>query len=92
MFSLVGAGALIYWGANTFDEGNRFPERPAVSVSELMAERRAMEKKAILDKQKSTKALVDRMYRRQLKDPDCTMDFLILSGGGENGAFGASLL
>ena len=92
MFSLVGAGALIYWGANTFDEGNRFPERPAVSVSELMAERRAMEKKAILDKQKSTKALVDRMYRRQLKDPDCTMDFLILSGGGENGAFGAGVL
>ncbi|MEE3325831.1 MAG: patatin-like phospholipase family protein [Myxococcota bacterium] len=39
-----------------------------------------------------TRKLVDRMYQRQLQDPDATMNFLILSGGGENGAFGAGFL
>lgn len=92
MLSLIGSGALIYLGVNTFDREGRFPERPLRSVSELMAKRSSMEKKAVLDKEKVTKALVERMYQRQLKDPDCTMDFLILSGGGENGAFGAGVL
>ena len=40
----------------------------------------------------STRKFVDRMYHRQLEDPDATMDFLILSGGGQNGAFGAGFL
>ena len=33
-----------------------------------------------------------RLYQRQQQDPDCTMNFLVLSGGGEQGAFGAGFL
>ena len=32
------------------------------------------------------------MHARQQQDPEATMDFLVLSGGGANGAFGAGFL
>ena len=43
-------------------------------------------------KRKENEALVDRMYQRYLRDPDSKMNFLVLSGGGQHGAFGSGFL
>lgn len=84
--------AILYWSANSIQADGRLPARKSLSESELKAARKATFVEALKDKRTATQELVDRMYRRQLQDPDATMNFLILSGGGENGAFGAGFL
>ncbi|MDG1959057.1 MAG: patatin-like phospholipase family protein [Candidatus Binatia bacterium] len=90
--SVLALVALIYMAAITFNTDGRLPPRQILAESELKTEREATLTRAREHKRKSTKALVERMHQRQLKDPDATMDFLVLSGGGENGAFGAGFL
>ena len=90
--SVFAGGWLLYSGANAIESGGRLPERKILSASELKAGRLATFEADLKNKRRGTKNLVARMYERQLQDPDATMDFLILSGGGENGAFGAGFL
>ena len=92
MLSLLALAALVYLGATTFDTSGQLPPRATISESELKAKRKATLQRASKHKRKATEALVDRMHQRQLEDPDATMDFLVLSGGGQNGAFGAGFL
>ncbi|MCP4837413.1 MAG: hypothetical protein GY895_21920, partial [Phycisphaera sp.] len=68
------------------------PPRPAVSKAELDQRRQAILDGLVTTKDRNTLALVERMHARQQEDPEATMDFLILSGGGANGAFGAGFL
>ena len=90
--SVFATGWLVYSGANAIESGGRLPKRKVLSASELKAARIATFEADLKNKRRNTEKLVARMYERQLKDPDATMDFLILSGGGENGAFGAGFL
>lgn len=90
--SVFVGSALLYWGANEIQSEGRLPARKSLAESTLEAERQATFAAALKNKRKATENLVERMYQRQLKDPEATMDFLILSGGGENGAFGAGFL
>lgn len=92
MVSLVSMVALIYVGLTRFDPTSRLPSRPMLSQSDQKERRDDTLRFQRKEKREATEALVGRMYQRQLEDPDATMDFLVLSGGGENGAFGAGFL
>lgn len=92
VFSFLGLAALLYLGAVTLDKKGQLPPRQSLPESELKARRAATFARGLENKRKHTDALVERMYQRQQKDPDATMDFLVLSGGGENGAFGAGFM
>lgn len=62
--------------------------RPPSSVPALLDEARVagQRDRAVRD------SIVDRLVRRAAKRPDRTLDVLMLSGGGQNGAFGAGFL
>ena len=79
-------------GAVTFNSENRLAKRTIIPQSELTQRR----KEEIIElqerKRRMTEKLVDRMYARYLDNPNSTMDFLVISGGGENGAFGGDFL
>jgi hypothetical protein len=92
LLTLPGLLGLFYWSAGILGTEGQLPARRPLTESVLQSKRIATLAAAREHQNKSTNALVDRMYQRQLLDPDCTMDFLILSGGGENGAFGAGFM
>jgi len=81
-----------YFGIRIFDTSGRMPPRPAKSAIELAAKSAEEIKQAAQDNRSDEKRLVDTMYARQQIDPDCTMDFLLISGGGDKGAFGTGFL
>jgi len=62
--------------------------RPAATVQSLLAEapRHAQQDRATRD------SIVERLVRRVVRRGDRTLDVLLLSGGGQNGAFGAGFL
>ena len=67
------------------------PERQARNQDELFAERRAQD----AARGEASKRLVAQMLARaeaKARSPQATMDFLIVSGGGDWGAFGAGVL
>ena len=67
------------------------PERQARNPDELFAERRAQD----AARGEASKRLVAQMLARaeaKARSPQATMDFLIVSGGGDWGAFGAGVL
>ena len=68
------------------------PPRMPKSAIELAAKSAEEIKQAAQDNRSDEKRLVDTMYARQQIDPDCTMDFLLISGGGDKGAFGTGFL
>ena len=68
------------------------PPRASVPAETLSERREDTLASWVEDKDAHTKALVARMHQRQQADPDATMDFLVLSGGGANGAFGSGFL
>jgi hypothetical protein len=68
------------------------PLRAPKSAIELAAKSAEEIKQAAEDNRSDEKRLVDAMYARQQIDPDCTMDFLLISGGGDKGAFGTGFL
>jgi hypothetical protein len=81
-----------YFGIRKFDTGARLPERPAKTEAEL-AVRLAADIKAAEDENRADIAHhVQTLYARQQRDPNATLDFLLLSGGGDRGAFGAGFL
>ena len=81
-----------YFGIRIFDTSGRMPLRPPKSAIELAAKSAEEIKQAAQDNRSDEKRLVDTMYARQQIDPDCTMDFLLISGGGDKGAFGTGFL
>src|SRR5205814_9879455 len=81
-----------YVGIRKFDTGGRLPERQARTDAELAA-RFAADMKAADDENRADIAhQVQALYARQQRDPHATLDFLLLSGGGDRGAFGAGFL
>lgn len=81
-----------YFGIRNFDTGGRLPKRQAKSEAELAA-RFAADMKDAADENRSDIAHhVQSLYARQQSDPNATLDFLLLSGGGDRGAFGAGFL
>ncbi len=82
----------LYLIAPMFQVNEGIEERAKVPVATLKEDITSSFKKATDAKNAATRALVERMYARQQEDPNVTMDFLVLSGGGANGAFGAGFL
>ena len=91
-FSFAAILVVVYTLAPVIQESSIMPPRPAVPKAELDRRRQAILDRLITTKDRHTLALVERMHARQQQDPEATMDFLILSGGGANGAFGAGFL
>lgn len=90
--SVVVFAVLAYVGAGAFNSDNRLAKRNNIAQAELI-QRRKQEMAELLErKRRSSEHLVDRMYSRYLDNPNATMDFLVISGGGENGAFGSGFL
>lgn len=68
------------------------PTRQPKSAIELAAKSAEEIKQAAQDNRSDEKRLVDTMYARQQIDPNCTIDFLLISGGGgedQRDSFGA---
>lgn len=81
-----------YFGIRKFVTSGRMPPRQLKLVSELAAKSADETKQSDQDNIYDIKRLVETMYARQQIDPQCTMDFLLLSGGGDRGAFGTGFL
>ncbi|MCC6930182.1 MAG: patatin-like phospholipase family protein [Gemmatimonadaceae bacterium] len=62
--------------------------RPAATVASLEADARALRQV----EEATTDSIVERLARRALARGDRTVDVLLLSGGGQNGAYGAGFL
>ena len=91
-FSLAGLLVVLYLLLPVIQGSNIRPPRTAVPAAELDTQKKDALASSETKKDAHTKALVERMFARQQQDPEATMDFLILSGGGANGAFGAGFL
>ncbi|WP_071840234.1 patatin-like phospholipase family protein [Synechococcus sp. KORDI-52] len=84
--------ALVFFGVVDFNPENRLAKRVNIPRDEL-TQRRKQEMVEFLErKRRWTEKLVDRMHDRYLENPNSTMDFLVISGGGEHGAFGTGFL
>ena len=68
------------------------PPRTPVPTAELAKRQQDTIRARAAGKTTQTRDFVARMHARQQQDPGATMDFLVLSGGGANGAFGAGFL
>jgi Patatin-like phospholipase len=84
--------AVAYLGIRRFEASGRLPERPTRPDAELAARLAADVKNAAEDNRSDIEHHVRTLYARQQHDPDATLDFLLLSGGGDRGAFGAGFL
>ncbi len=84
--------ALVYFGVVTFNPENRLAKRDNIPKAELIQRRKQEIAEVLERKRRLTEKLVDRMYNRYLDNPNSTLDFLVISGGGENGAFGSGFL
>ena len=84
--------ALVFFGVVTFNPENRLAKRDNIPKAELIQRRKQEIAEVLERKRRLTEKLVDRMYNRYLDNPNSTMDFLVISGGGENGAFGSGFL
>lgn len=81
-----------YFGIRKFDTGGRLPKRQPKTEAELAA-RYAADMKDAAEKNRADIAhLIQTLYARQQRDPNATLDFLLLSGGGDRAAFGAGFL
>jgi hypothetical protein len=81
-----------YIGVRMSNAGDRMPERQAKTESELAAMFAADTKTAADENRRDIAHHVEALYARQQRDPNTTLDFLLLSGGGDRGAFGAGFL
>src|SRR6266403_376179 len=81
-----------YFGIRKFDTGGRLPERQARTEAELAARFAADMKDAADENRADIAHQVQALYARQQRDPNATLDFLLLSGGGDRSAFGAGFL
>ena len=81
-----------YFGIRMFDTSGRMLPRQPKSSIELAAKSAEEIRQVAQETRFDEKRLIDSMYARQQIDPDCTMDFLLISGGGDKGAFGTGFL
>ena len=75
-----------YFISPIFQGNEGIEKRVKIPVSTLEKDITSSFTKATDAKNAATRALVERMFARQQEDPRVTMDFLVLSGGGANGA------
>jgi hypothetical protein len=75
-----------------FDVSGRMPEREAKTQSELAAQFAEDMKNVAEANRRDSEHIVQALYARQQHDPNTTLDFLLLSGGGDHGAFGTGFL
>ncbi|HEX4697280.1 MAG TPA: patatin-like phospholipase family protein [Candidatus Udaeobacter sp.] len=91
-FSVILLLVVAYFGIRKFDTGGRLPEREAKTDAEL-ATRFATDMRDAADENRADMAhQVQSLYARQQHDPNATLDFLLLSGGGDRVSFGAGFL
>lgn len=74
------------------DSSGRLPERSATSDAELSASLDAELARSAEENRSDIAHHVRTLHERQQRDPNATLDFLLLSGGGDRGAFGAGFL
>ena len=91
MASIVIGGLLLYRFAITHS-GNQQSKIKQLTQAELFQLRNEEIQLSLERKREKTELLVTRMHRRYLIDNDSTMNFLVISKGGEHGAFGTGFL
>ncbi len=91
-FSIILLLVVAYFGIRTFNASGQLPERQAKTEAELAARFAADMKQAADENRSDIEHHVRTLYARQQRDPNATLDFLLLSGGGDRGAFGAGFL
>ena len=82
----------IYFVIRMTNSTGILPERPVKSETALLAEMDATLKAAADENRMEIEMQVQTLYERQQHEPNCTLDLLIISGGGDNGAFGTGFL
>ena len=82
----------IYFVIRTTNSTGISPERPVKSETALLAEMDETLKAAADKNRIEIETQVQTLYERQQHEPNCTLDLLIISGGGDNGAFGTGFL
>jgi hypothetical protein len=83
---------IAYFGIRMTNTSGQLPERQAKTEAELAARFAADMKQAADDNRTDIEGHVRTLYARQQRDPNATLDFLLLSGGGDRGAFGTGFL
>ena len=91
-FAVIVLLVAAYFAIRMFNTSGRMPTRQPKSAIDLAAKSAEEIKQTAQENLSDIKRLVDTMYTRQQIDPHCTMDFLLLSGGGDRGAFGTGFL
>jgi predicted acylesterase/phospholipase RssA len=83
---------IAYFGIRMTNTSGQPPERQAKTEAELAARLAAVMKQAADENRTDIEQHVRTLYARQQRDPNATLDFLLLSGGGDRGAFGTGFL
>jgi len=83
---------IAYFGIRMAYTSGQLPERQAKTEAELAARFAADMKQAADENRTDIERHVRTLYARQQRDPNATLDFLLLSGGGDRGAFGTGFL
>src|SRR6476620_7631027 len=83
---------IAYFGIRMAYTSGQLPERQAKTEAELAARFAADMKQAADENRTDIEGHVRTLYARQQRDPNATLDFLLLSGGGDRGAFGTGFL
>jgi hypothetical protein len=84
--------SIAYWIARWYDAGVRMPARNVQTNQELLQERADHQKEALQRNMADRERLVESIHAIQQNNPNYTVDFLILSGGGDCGAFATGFL
>ena len=91
-FAVIVLLVAAYFAIRMFNTSGRMPTRQPKSAIDLAVHSAEEIKQTAQENLSDIKRLVDTMYARQQIDPNCTIDFLLISGGGNAGAFGTGFL
>jgi hypothetical protein len=92
VFSTILLLVIAYFGIRMAYTSGQLPERQVKTEAELAARFAADMKQAADENRTDIEGDVRTLYARQQHDPNATLDFLLLSGGGDRGAFGTGFL
>ena len=81
-----------YWIIREYGTGERLPQRKSQINIELLQERADHQNEALQRNLADRERLIESVHAIQQTNPNYTVDFLILSGGGDCGAFGTGFL
>ena len=81
-----------YWIIREYGTGERLPQRKSQINIELLQERADHQNEALQRNLADRERLIESVHAIQQTNPNYTADFLILSGGGDCGAFGTGFL